>query len=447
MTEQIPFRAGAYRANITPPIGIPIEGSFHLNRATEILGELYACAVVLDDGRTEVALVSVDVCQIPQALHTEIGIEIAQLTGIPRERQLVISTHTHNGPTIGGIVVGDNDVWWGYVEYFKRQIASAILMAQKRKQPAQIGAATGANPRHVFNRRLRHPDSGIIMNWFKKDLLKDCVPAGPVDPAVGVIKVTAADGRPLAFVVSYALHNNAASAAPHHSAISADFSGHMAEVLRRAYANDVVTVFLPGAMGDINWINHTDTTQDYNILYQQIGNGLAGTVLQLDQDLAYVSRPHLQMCQRILRVAERPWDDAWLWDYRVFQLDNPRNTGADNAFYQAYQTWQKSGSPKLPEHDLDLRVLAIGNDIAIASNPSEFFVELGLQVKAASPFKHTLMATLTNGNAGYVPTRAAFAEGGYEIMKYPAGSFLAIDAGERMVGASAQLLQEARLLS
>ena len=103
-----------------------------------------------------------------------------------------------------------------------------------------------------------------------------------------------------------------------------------------------------------------------------------------------------------------------------------------------------AGWPPLPTHELDMRVLAIGDNIAIASNPSEFFVELGMQVKAASPFKHTLMSTLTNGNAGYVPTRQAFVDGGYEVKKYPAGSFLAIEAGEQMVEASIRLLREAK---
>ena len=443
-TQRTQLLAGAYRCNITPPIGMPIEGSFHLIRADEILDELYASALVLDDGQNEIALVSVDACQIPEQLHAQIGAEITKLTGIPRARQMVVSTHTHNGPTVGGVVVEDKDVWWDYVEHFKRQIASAVFMAQKRKQPARVGAATGANPRHVFNRRLRHPDGDIIMNWFNKGVLKECVPSGPVDPALGVIKVVRPDGTPLAFVVSYALHNNAASGAPHRTAISADFSGAMSDALRRTYASDVITLFLPGAMGDINWINYADPTQDYNIIYQQIGNSLAATVMQLDQDMAYEMQPRLQMHQRLLKIAERPWEDTWLWDYRVFQLETPRNTSPSNPFYQAHLLWLEAGSPPLPTHELDMRVLAIGDNIAIASNPSEFFVELGMQVKAASPFKHTLMSTLTNGNAGYVPTRQAFVDGGYEVKKYPAGSFLAIEAGEQMVEASIRLLLEAK---
>ena len=102
----------------------------------------------------------------------------------------------------------------------------------------------------------------------------------------------------------------------------------------------------------------------------------------------------------------------------------------------------RSSAPPLATVDVDMRALVLSDDIAIAANPSEFFVELGMAVKAQSPFKHTLVSTLTNGNVGYVPTRQAFVDGGYEVKKYPENSFLDVDAGEQMVAASVGLLRQ-----
>ena len=41
----------------------------------------------------------------------------------------------------------------------------------------------------------------------------------------------------------------------------------------------------------------------------------------------------------------------------------------------------------------------------------EIFVEIGLEIKAASPFKHTFLVELGNGWLGYIPTAKAFNEG------------------------------------
>jgi hypothetical protein len=40
--------------------------------------------------------------------------------------------------------------------------------------------------------------------------------------------------------------------------------------------------------------------------------------------------------------------------------------------------------------------------------------ELGLAIKAASPFETTLVIELTNDGLAYIPTKTAFAEGSYE---------------------------------
>jgi neutral ceramidase len=58
--------------------------------------------------------------------------------------------------------------------------------------------------------------------------------------------------------------------------------------------------------------------------------------------------------------------------------------------------------------------LAIGNNIATVGIPGEVFVEIGLAIKEKSPFEFTLPLECTNGCIGYMPTRKAFDEGGYE---------------------------------
>ena len=75
--------------------------------------------------------------------------------------------------------------------------------------------------------------------------------------------------------------------------------------------------------------------------------------------------------------------------------------------------------------------------MAIVTLPGEVFVDLGLAIKAASPFATTLVIELTNDAPGYIPTKKAFAEGSYETVN----SRIASGGGELMVQAAVDLLQ------
>ena len=61
-----------------------------------------------------------------------------------------------------------------------------------------------------------------------------------------------------------------------------------------------------------------------------------------------------------------------------------------------------------------MQVLRIG-DLVMVSMQDEPFGEIGARIVAGSPFAHTLVSGYSNGTFGYMPTRAAFAEGGYEV--------------------------------
>jgi hypothetical protein len=87
---------------------------------------------------------------------------------------------------------------------------------------------------------------------------------------------------------------------------------------------------------------------------------------------------------------------------------------------------------------VEVQAFALSDDLAVVSLPGEIFVELGLAIKAASPFKQTLIAELANGSMGYVPNREAYPQGNYEVVsaRGEAGT------GELLVSTALQLLQE-----
>jgi hypothetical protein len=70
----------------------------------------------------------------------------------------------------------------------------------------------------------------------------------------------------------------------------------------------------------------------------------------------------------------------------------------------------------------------------------EPFSAIGVRIKEKSPFEHTLVSGYTNGGFGYIPTREAFSQGGYEVETTPYSE----DAADALVTAVLGLLRTMR---
>jgi hypothetical protein len=86
-----------------------------------------------------------------------------------------------------------------------------------------------------------------------------------------------------------------------------------------------------------------------------------------------------------------------------------------------------------------LTIVTIGN-LAIVGIPGEPFVELGLALKRSPHFAHTFVAGYCNDLVGYIPTRMAYEEGGYEVDT----ARIAAGSGEAIVDAALSTLEEMR---
>ena len=62
----------------------------------------------------------------------------------------------------------------------------------------------------------------------------------------------------------------------------------------------------------------------------------------------------------------------------------------------------------------EVQGIRIGDCVLITS-PAEVLVEVGLNVKKASPYEHTFMAAFSNGYMHYGPPSAEYDKGGYEV--------------------------------
>jgi len=95
---------------------------------------------------------------------------------------------------------------------------------------------------------------------------------------------------------------------------------------------------------------------------------------------------------------------------------------------------KRAGTPQ----EVEVQVITMGDTLAWVSLPGEIFVELGLSIKAASPFAQTHIAELANGSIGYIPNRSAYMEGNYEVES----ARCAEGSGEMLVQAAVKMLED-----
>ena len=122
---KFPLKAGAATADITPEKW-PVEliGSFSRRLAGHAWDRLNARALVLDNGETRLAFVTVDSCLVPRTLFDEANRRAAKLCGMPADYILTAATHTHSAPRVKG---GRNvEAPADYVEQMTRGIVSAL---------------------------------------------------------------------------------------------------------------------------------------------------------------------------------------------------------------------------------------------------------------------------------------------------------------------------------
>src|SRR5688500_11372300 len=89
------LRLGAAAVAINPPVGIGLAGYYHERGSEGVLDDLYAKAVVLDDGATRAAIVVCDLISMPKWIVTEARKLVETRTGIPGTNVMIAATHTH----------------------------------------------------------------------------------------------------------------------------------------------------------------------------------------------------------------------------------------------------------------------------------------------------------------------------------------------------------------
>ncbi|MHC4736951.1 MAG: neutral/alkaline non-lysosomal ceramidase N-terminal domain-containing protein [Planctomycetota bacterium] len=276
---QAALKAGFAKIDITPPVGVWLSGYASRNKPSEgISDELYAKAMVLDDGQNKIAIVSADLLWFPLEITAEIRGTVKKKAGIPESNVLVCATHTHFGPKIDKIRKDWPDtpaskVDKSYVEKLTKRITESISTAAKNTKQVKLGVVKGDISEIVYNRRTKRPDGKVAMT-FRLPPADPNLVFGPIDPEVAILRVEDTSGALVGTIVNYACHPVCgATDNQEFYSISADYPGYTAQVVEQMEGG--ICLFALGTSGNMNPVrirgeNHRS----------RIGKALGGEVLR-----------------------------------------------------------------------------------------------------------------------------------------------------------------------
>jgi hypothetical protein len=431
------LRLGTAAVKITPPLGTPVAGYYSTRGSDGVLDDLYAKVAVLDDGRTQAALVVCDLITMPRATVLEARRLIQQQTGLPGSQVMISATHTHTGPVLTEELPSDEIGGGGsaaarkYTAELPSMIAQGVQQARSRLAPVRTSYARGHEDRLAFNRRFWMKDGTLGWNPGKHNP-NTIRPASPIDPEVGVVYFETTDARPVLTYVNYAMHPDTTGGLK----FWPDFPGVLAHRLAEYKGPEMLTIFGNGACGNINHVNVQWSNRQHGPEEAiRLGTILAGNVLKAYMDLEPAADVSLQVRSQVLALPLAPVTEKDLAEAReVIRRGRKAKFLEQVQAYKALDVAARHGKP----WEAEVQVVALGREVAWVALPGEVFVELGLSIKAASPFRQTQIVELANGSFGYIPHRSAYAEGNYEVVS----ARCAEGSGEMLVTAATRILAE-----
>lgn len=313
-----------------------------------------------------------------------------------------------------------------------RAIEDSVSEAWEKRFSARIGVGCGRVEGIGVNRRA--PD--------KK----------PIDEEIGIIKVEDFQGKTRAVFINYACHPTVLGS--NNLLATGDFPHFTVEKIEQAIGDGGFAMFVNGTQGNIS-MGHSSELSAIGVITpgrtfehaEELGNKLADAALEVlpsiaVSDDAVISAatipfplplkdyPPLADTERALQEAgENLKTTGEKYDRKEIELEDFLHAKSEH-LYASITNFYAGETEKYTDRIMEIQLQGIRiNDVIFIAVPAEVFVEIGLQLKKRAPQK-TYIVGVANGYIGYLPTREAYAVGGYEVVSAkctPAAHELFID--------------------
>jgi hypothetical protein len=379
-----PLLAGVGAADIVIPAGLyPVDG-FTAQRDA-----LKARSLVLDDGERRIAVTVVDLTSLPGESVARMKEIIGQACDIRPADVLVCASHTFSAPHIGPLPE----------EIVTDAIARSAERARRAMRPARVGSGTGTCHANV-NRVVRTSEGW----WHGSD------DGGVSDKGLGVVRIDDLDGQPVALVMNYSVQSSVmhdSRTADDGKLVTGDLAGATCRHVEAQY-HGAVALFLIGAAGDQSpyltanrytidrhgtW-SRTDAGDAGYLLVELLGERLGGEAVRVSERIeSFTSSARLGVVSATVTVPAQ---------------HIPRRV-SDIRPAKSYR-FRAAGTAEVP-----VWVVRIG-DILLAGLQAELSAATGIAIKDSSPFASTLVMTMVNGGAKYMPDENSYDQITYAAM-------------------------------
>ena len=442
-THAAELRAGAAKVDITHPDG-------------PVSGPLFSKALVISDGETSVALVTLDVVSLGEIGYIKndflpkLRARIESELRIPPEHVIVNTSHCHGIPCDDAL----------------ERTFQAVKAASEKLTPVHVGVGAGHEDRVSENRRLKLKSGkeADVRHAYALPPDEEIAEIGPIDPQIGLLRLDAPDGRTVAVLYNFACHP--IQGMPDGGNTS-DMTGFASQVIEDNLDEGAIALFFQGCGGDINPVYYKDVNHPRSA--EMLGNVLGLSTLRSVREISTsadarltvindtISLPRADLAQRIVEVEseqlrlaqslggtslnlktflslaakygespEFPSYYSHLYmqeealgrsDLSRLDAENRRNMQAyvRNVYTMEQLTRVNTNLALLKKHhaqnvaagsrtiEVEVVGLRIG-EFVLVTFPGELTVRIGLGIKERSPHPHTFVAGYTNGYIYYCPT-------------------------------------------
>jgi neutral ceramidase len=428
------MKAGFSKVCISPSGSVELAGfGARKGLSTGIHDDIYVRALFLENAHGTILLMSADLLALPENFVERV--RDAVRIGIDRAAILIACTHTHAAPvTLTSFFNPDQMPDEAYLERLASAFEQCAADAVQNRFDARLGVGSAQISELGRNRRS--------MNGL------------PIDRTVGIIRIDDTGDRTRVVLFNYACHPTVLG--PDNHLVTGDFPAFAVKRIEDSLGDNSIAIFLNGAEGDVG-PGHSSELSAIGIVVpgrtferaSELGIKLADCVLTALPQITIDREPEIRAITTTVDLprkqlpspgaAEQAFEAA---SAKLSAVD-PHNSTAfreasTNHLYASITNYYaaKTASEAMPWVPIELQGFRISDTAWIAA-PAEVFTEIGLRLKQTSAHPIFLIG-IANGYTGYLPSRSAFAAGGYEVVASPFGS----DAEEHFLDCASALADQ-----
>lgn len=343
---------GASSADINPPNGICMGGYGKNRLTTGVHDDLYAKAVVFDDGKTPIALVAVDSIGVPYADVKKIRAEASSRVtdiALPPERIIISSTHSHSTPDMSGLWGPDFKTTGrdaGYVAKLVDTVANQIVLAVQNRKPAKLMYAVTKCHGWAVN----------------------VIDPGVFDFSVTVLQCVDEQGETIATLTNYACHPTILD--DPNTLASADWIGYFYKRMSDALPGE--HLYLQGAIG--GWVQPFNYRRTFGVA-EEYGSDLAKKTLAALKQAEPLNASEIHFARKVFQI---PLENAMFRKLFEAGIVPGQLTGQNGENVETEVAWFAVGGAEFATHPGETSPAFSLKTKALMKGEPKFILGLGL---------------------------------------------------------------------